>query len=737
MSLPDDQLASTPVFADYIAPYNRPRDARIEDFENGGIAIGDGSLGTDVQTWDLRYYPETGDFIVTPESIGAPSTVLTVEDVTRVGLAWNQNMDVFLAYELQTGEAKFYWYDSLIADHTTSTLTAGSRDVVCCLDDHRLGQTGTSDIILAYIRNGTLYYRQQRDRFSPEIPLASGLGTARLHRVGMTKNNRLKFEVRVGGGIRLCDIVGDIAIECGLSGAELELSELCETEVRGYLISDLSSGAEFIRSLQRVYFFDMVGINGKLTAMLRGRPTVGTIYLDDMVLGAEPLYETSRELETEFPAKVSLVWSSAESDYGTEKATSEVRSETRSLKSELLIDSAVNFESEEANQRVDILHKDAITQLNGRVSFAVPENWARLTPGDPWLVEVRPGVFRRIRVETTDEAEGVIRVKGVHDRASNYASIVEGVDFLDPTAPPPSLPGETTFEFLDVSAFVDDSLHYKIAAYGESVAWVGAVVQREVAPGDWVDEATISHAETLGLLDEGLAYAPEWYTDTTNDFLVTTNKALYSITDSQLLTGGNYAAIGSNALGWEIIQFRDVVEESGSWRISHLLRGRKNTTPFAHGAGERFVLIDEPEIIAADSSLIGESFDIRVPSIGTIGSDASPITVTFNGESAREWAPFYLEATQAGNDWAFTWIARHRFGYTASAIPSIYFQGFRIYLTVGATRVSYDVTDPEFDYSEAMQTADFGSAQSSFDNVTIVGLNSITGEGYALTEAIP
>jgi hypothetical protein len=53
-----------------------------------------------------------------------------------------------------------------------------------------------TDIILAYIRDNTLYYRQQRDRYGIERTLRTGLfDSVKLRNIGMARNYRLYFEL--------------------------------------------------------------------------------------------------------------------------------------------------------------------------------------------------------------------------------------------------------------------------------------------------------------------------------------------------------------------------------------------------------------------------------------------------------------------------------------------------------------------------------------------------------------
>ena len=126
-----------------------------------------------------------------------PETVLfNAPGTTEVSLAFDQNMRPFVAF-VQAGQAKYYWYDSLIADTVITNLPTGSTSPRATLDDHRQLELNTSDIIMVYIRDGNLYFRMQRDRYLverllyPDINLV--LIAPRIRYVAMNRVHRLQI----------------------------------------------------------------------------------------------------------------------------------------------------------------------------------------------------------------------------------------------------------------------------------------------------------------------------------------------------------------------------------------------------------------------------------------------------------------------------------------------------------------------------------------------------------------
>jgi hypothetical protein len=190
--IPMNRLSTTPQVAAFAGPdaIEAPND--YTDFEMGGVALSDPQEGLKAYRWVSWYDPEFET--VNIEREGQPSTeVFSAPGLTELSFCFDQNMRPFYAY-VQNGQAKFRWYDTVFGGNVITLLNAADYSPKCTLDSKSFIQTteGLNDIILAYVRGGTLYYRQQRDRFEVERSLAV-VGNFRLMKVGMNVINRLQF----------------------------------------------------------------------------------------------------------------------------------------------------------------------------------------------------------------------------------------------------------------------------------------------------------------------------------------------------------------------------------------------------------------------------------------------------------------------------------------------------------------------------------------------------------------
>lgn len=190
MALPDNVASTRAVTAAMLPPDDLTTDP-LEDWEQGPIAINDVTAGLQARRWRLFV---TGDEVSLQPDGGDAQLVFTQAGITRVALAFDQSGRPTVGYQIGTA-GNLRWFDTQVNAFVTTSLGA-LRDLNLTLDDKRASQLTASDIIVAYLRDGGCYYRQQRDRYGVERLLKAGLlSTTRLVRVGMNAVNRLQFDL--------------------------------------------------------------------------------------------------------------------------------------------------------------------------------------------------------------------------------------------------------------------------------------------------------------------------------------------------------------------------------------------------------------------------------------------------------------------------------------------------------------------------------------------------------------
>ena len=155
----------------------------------GGVAIGDGSQGREVQTWSVDY---VAGQIRLLDSSSTVRFTLTVVSVLTVCIAFDTNMSPCIGYTKSDG-SYVYFYNSLSAAYET-LFVSGAGSCRVCVDKSARFFEAASDVIFAYTLTGQLYYRQQRDRFAVQYLIGPASGT--LVRVGPNLDNRLQFQIK-------------------------------------------------------------------------------------------------------------------------------------------------------------------------------------------------------------------------------------------------------------------------------------------------------------------------------------------------------------------------------------------------------------------------------------------------------------------------------------------------------------------------------------------------------------
>ena len=194
MALPENILSSEGVTGTFLYPDDLPH-TELLDYELGGSAVGVGLDGLQVQVWTCFYESNEVKVRILGD-LGPGVSLFTLPGITKLSFSFDRSMRPAVVY-LRAGQGYLYWYDSTITSYVTTSL-----GVIRCPrathDDKRQRADQTSDVLIGYIKNDALCYRQQRDRYTIERVLATGVpDEADLLQVGMTDKLRVEFKVEV------------------------------------------------------------------------------------------------------------------------------------------------------------------------------------------------------------------------------------------------------------------------------------------------------------------------------------------------------------------------------------------------------------------------------------------------------------------------------------------------------------------------------------------------------------
>lgn len=186
---PDNVASTTPAPAPFLGGRSR-QITGVRDFEDGGVAIENTSMGLLYQVWHARR--EEGVVYLGAEN--TPDFEILVGNVSEISFTFDQNMRLVLAY-VEDGVSKMRWYDT---SAESDVLTILGDDVITprvALDDKRTSQLAISDVVLMYVRGDAIFHRLQRDRYEVEYLTQPSGGRNGLVKIGMMRNLRFGWMV--------------------------------------------------------------------------------------------------------------------------------------------------------------------------------------------------------------------------------------------------------------------------------------------------------------------------------------------------------------------------------------------------------------------------------------------------------------------------------------------------------------------------------------------------------------
>lgn len=739
--MPDNTLSSTAIISGFSFPVKQPGDLRV-DWELAGAYLNDPSQGLSVKVWrvDAIYNTDTElvDIVVSAPGGVSPSEETRVlfsgADITEVNLAFDQNMNPFIAY-VQGGQPKIYWWDSTVPAMVHTDLPAGCYDLRCTLDEKRDLNLDDSDIILAYIRSGNFCMRMQRDRYTVEYVLRAGVGAnARLVSLAMNQGYRLQFRLRnyeltddpgalVQTDPLLGDIVLDLCRQAGIDPENVDVSELYNPAtdyVPGLLIDSDDGLDKPISWLMDMFQFDKVEHGGKLRFIKRGRPVVARIPYNKLVDNYPKTLKRTERDRAKLPRTVNVNHIDPDGGFAKNKQSASRRTNMSVGTSTMNIDSRVVLTADQAASAALRKLKIAHNEYED-FEFTTRLEYTHLTPGDVVEVQDFDGKWYRVHLTERNEDDGNIAWEAETDGGylvyDNVAAPGKPLD--PPVSTTPGIVGDTTLEILNlpVQRDQDDELGLYVAARGASRAWAGYTLAYSVDGGaTYVDAYT---SELIANIGETVTSVNA--TDTTVEVLVP--YTLESVTPAQLAAGFNTAVIGDEEIQYQTATLLDVVDGLYHYELTGIVRGVLNTTAEPWGAGIRFVATDAGVMfLQIQRNLFGMDIYYKAISAGQSADEVTPVAYLFDHAlSQTEWPvkDLLMVANPAGPGVKVTWTENPRLGTFGTApFHSKYFTGYRLEFATGSTVVNLPPGTTEYIFT---------GGDSMLEELSFVSVNSITG----------
>lgn len=544
------------------------------------------------------------------------------------------------------------------------------------------------------------------------------------------------------GSAPASELVEQIVEDYGIN--DVSVDEL-DGVVDGYLIDNIVSARQALEPLASLLIFEAYESTNAIHFVRRGRKATTSLGENDFVdEQGRPLVAIRRAQETELPAEIAVGFDDPLADFRASSTTAR-RLVTGSGRTDVRGTSAV-MGHDVANGLAETILQD-IWAGRETYSFGLTGSALSLEPADICDITV-DGIDRTLLVTRIEDAL-VRRIEARSVEPAILATVRGGSRVvLPPTVPVASRPAVL---FMDLPLLTGDEPPFAPRVAGFANPWTGPLAISLGTPDSgFVARQAIERRAAMGELTAPLPAGPMARWDEANAIEVELyGGALASLPELSVLNGGNAAAIGSAATGYEVIQFRDAtLVDTDRWRLEGLLRGQGGTADLAaagHSTGANFVLLDGAiEPLAIDEAESGLSLTARCGAAGAVydPDDFLDVVLVAARRGLACLAPVHLTAQRnaATNDVTITWIRQTRVGGDAWEPVEVPLgetgEAYQVEILDGGVPARvFDVTTTAAIYTAAEQTADFGAPPSQL-NLRVSQVSPTEGPGLALERTI-
>ena len=501
--------------------------------------------------------------------------------------------------------------------------------------------------------------------------------------------------------------------------------------VDGFVIDRPMSGRDALEALLETFALDIVESDTFLKVRPRAGSPVLSVQADGLVdqrQGA-PLLDVTRQQETDLPRSLRLAYVDSSLDYRA-AAVQQIQPETASGRDVVLQLPAAVSQSL-AQQRVDV----ALAQRWGQretAHFGLPPSMMAIEPGD---VVALNGRFWRLGSITDGEARRCEAL--AHDD-----SLYDAPALVERLAKPAlaAVFGPADVVMLDVALVrAEQPAAPWIAA--QASPWPGQLNVLKQQGGSFVQNRLLLTRATMGTTLSALAAGMVGRVDFGQSLDVKLDHgALASLARAEVLAGGNALAVGTEASGFEILQFEQAeLIAPDTYRLRGLLRAQAGSWPEMlplRTSGQRVVLLNAAVVQATGT--VDEASLASTWRIGPIQHDhghSSYVTKTLPPwlKALRPLRPAQLRAWRDTAGLNIRWQRQTRSGgdsWELADVPlSEASEVYDLQVLDGSTlKRRWTVNMPSQVYSETQILADFG-AWPAILMLRVAQVSAVVGSG--------
>ena len=544
---------------------------------------------------------------------------------------------------------------------------------------------------------------------------------------------RMAFPSMDDSAAKLRDI---ITAECGLVGiapSDLSLATLTNSDVRGFKIAAVAAVRSGFDPLQAAFPFDAYQAGYKVKFVSRGGASIGSIPEIDLGANSEGksqvLLPSSREMDSQLPSKVSVVFLNSSREYDSDEQYAE-RLNVHSV-AERRVELAIVLTPTEAAKIADVLLAKDWLERTALGPFVLPPTWAHLEPSDVVTISHRGATYEARITRIEYRADGSLECSAVLSSAATYTSSALGAS---PVVTVPMLVGQagsTNAYLLDIPRIREeqDVPGMTYGLMGAASGWPGAaLVRSDDSGGSYQAVGSTNSRAQVFTTTNALGAANSYAVDNSSVLNVTPytpGATLASVTETQLYAHSSLAAYGADGR-WEIVAFKTVTDNTGSYTIKDFLRGLYGTEANTddHVVGDNLIMLGSAVAwMGIPIATLGVPRLYRAITQGQSIDSASDIVDTYDGFNLKPLSLVDFSGHRDYSNLSWTALAKRRTRWPVEAFSGVASplgenaEAYELEIWDSSfstlKRTITNLTTPSASYTQAEQIADFGAAQST------------------------
>lgn len=514
-----------------------------------------------------------------------------------------------------------------------------------------------------------------------------------------------------------------------------------EGMIDGYVVDRPMSARAALEPLAAMFGLVARAEPGGLTFVGAGERLAATLDEADLVPAADgTLVEIVRRQETELPREFSFRFIEPDADF----RAGLVRAETAGSRSNREIhESAPMHMTRGLARRLVEMRLQDIWSAREMFKFRLGLRALALEPGDLVRIPVSGGTrivqLTRVSDDLFRECEGRAFTLGL-------ATDIPVIDELPPEPGMPALPGSAHVRLIELPVDRGGEL---LQAVVRAEPWRGPYSVSRTDGGALQELGSVTASAIMGVTLTSFPPGPLWRWDHAAMLdIAIEGGPLSSLAPDSVLAGGNALALRGADGTIEIVLFRDAqLIGIRRYRLSGLLRGMAGSEAEAARTlppGAEAILLDDAILdLAVGIEALGAQRNYLVLPAGRDIGDPTGVTLsqTVSGQALKPLSPVHPRARREAGGIRVTFIRRARRdgdSWDVYEVPLVEErEEYRVEIRNGASVVrTATVTSPEYFYSTANESADFGVAQNNL-SVRIAQISALCGEGHALEAIVP